>query len=75
MFSVCSSTKNCPSARCASAANVRGKVDAFGMKIVSLDHIYNGTLLIIKILIVFKINVYVHTYFFPSHNGKRDCTN
>jgi hypothetical protein len=40
MFSVCSVGKNCPSARCASAANVVCKdVDVFGPKTLSLKHI------------------------------------
>jgi hypothetical protein len=40
MFSVCSSSKNCPSARCSSAANVVcGDVDIFGTKTLSLKHI------------------------------------
>jgi hypothetical protein len=40
MFSVCSSSKNCPSARCASAANVVCRdVDIFGTKTLSLKHI------------------------------------
>jgi hypothetical protein len=40
MFSVCSSSKNCPSARCASAANVVCRdVDISGTKPLSLKHI------------------------------------
>jgi hypothetical protein len=40
LFSVCSSCKNCPSARCASAANIVCKdVDIFGAKNVPLNHI------------------------------------
>jgi hypothetical protein len=39
-FSVCSSSKNCPSARCASAANVVCRnVDVFGARNVLLNHI------------------------------------
>jgi hypothetical protein len=41
MFSVCSSRKNCPSARCASAANVVCRdVDIFGTKPLSLKYIW-----------------------------------
>jgi hypothetical protein len=40
MFSVCSFSKNYPSARCASAANVVCRdVDIFGTKTLSLKHI------------------------------------
>jgi hypothetical protein len=40
MFSVCSSSKNCPFARCASAANVVcTDVDIFGTKTLSLKHV------------------------------------
>jgi hypothetical protein len=39
MFSVCSSSKNCPSARCASAANVCRDVFIFGTKTLS-KHIW-----------------------------------
>jgi hypothetical protein len=40
LFIVCSSCKNCPSARCTSAANVVCKdVDVFGAKNVLLNHI------------------------------------
>jgi hypothetical protein len=39
MFNVCSSSKNCPSARYASAANVCRKVDVFAIEIVSLNNI------------------------------------
>jgi hypothetical protein len=40
LFDVCSSGKNCPSARCASAANaVCRDADVFGTKTVSLSHI------------------------------------
>jgi hypothetical protein len=40
MFSVCSSSKNCPSARCASAANVVCRdVDTFGTKTLSPKHV------------------------------------
>jgi hypothetical protein len=39
LFNVCSS-KNCPSARCASAANVVcGDIDVFGAQNFLLDHI------------------------------------
>jgi hypothetical protein len=40
MFSVSSASKNCPSARCASAANVVCRdVDVFGQKPLTLRHI------------------------------------
>jgi hypothetical protein len=40
VFNVCSSCKNCPSARCASAANVVCRdVDIFGAKNVLINHI------------------------------------
>jgi hypothetical protein len=40
LFNVCSSSKNCPSARCASEADViLQDVNAFGTKIVFLNHI------------------------------------
>jgi hypothetical protein len=40
LFNVCSSSKSCPSARCASAANiVCSDVDVFGAKNVLLNHI------------------------------------
>jgi hypothetical protein len=40
MFNVCSSSKNCPSARCASAANVVCKdVDVFGAGNVRINHL------------------------------------
>jgi hypothetical protein len=40
LFNVCFSSKNCPSARCASAANVVCRnVDVFGAKNVLLNHI------------------------------------
>jgi hypothetical protein len=40
MFNVCSVSKNCPSGRCASAANaVCSDVDIFGPKTLSLKHI------------------------------------
>jgi hypothetical protein len=40
LFSVCSSSKNCPSARCASAANVVCRDgDIFRTKTLSLKHI------------------------------------
>jgi hypothetical protein len=49
MFSVCSSSKNCPSARCASAANVLCRdIDAFGTKTMPLKHILQVVLLIIN---------------------------
>jgi hypothetical protein len=42
LFSVCSSSKNCPSARCVSAANVVcNAVDVFEPKTLSLKHILN----------------------------------
>jgi hypothetical protein len=40
MSSVCSSSKNCPFARCVSAANVVCRdVEIFGTKTLSLKHI------------------------------------
>jgi hypothetical protein len=40
MFNVCCSSKNCPSARCVSAANVVCRdIDVFGTKTASLNHI------------------------------------
>jgi hypothetical protein len=40
MFNVCSSSKNCPSARRTSAANVVcGDIDVFGTTILSLKYI------------------------------------
>jgi hypothetical protein len=49
LFNVCSSCKNCPSARCASAANfVSRDVDVFGAKNALLNHIYIGPCLILK---------------------------
>jgi hypothetical protein len=42
LFNVCSSCKNCPSVRCASAANVVCRdVDVFGAGNVHLNHFYN----------------------------------
>jgi hypothetical protein len=42
LFNVCSSSKNCPSARCASAANVVCRdVDVFGAGNVHLNYFYN----------------------------------
>jgi hypothetical protein len=61
IFGVCSSSKSCP-AGCASAANVVCKdVDVFGIETVSLNHILICTsqLLIIKTIIVLRINVCV----------------
>jgi hypothetical protein len=53
MFSVCSSSTNCPSARCSSVADIVCKnVDVFQTKTVPLIIFYCGTLLIIKTLIV-----------------------
>jgi hypothetical protein len=41
MFNVCSSSKNCPFARCASAAKVVCRdIDIFGAKTLSLIYIY-----------------------------------
>jgi hypothetical protein len=40
LFDVCSSSKNCPSARCASAANIVCiNIDVFGAKNVLLNYI------------------------------------
>jgi hypothetical protein len=39
LIDVCSSRKNCPSARCESAANVSGDADVCGAKYAFLNHI------------------------------------
>jgi hypothetical protein len=60
MFNVCSSSKNCPFARCASAANVVCRaIDIFGNKLFLLIIFYNLYVLIIKILIVLSIHLCV----------------
>jgi hypothetical protein len=58
LFNVCSSTKNCPSARCASAANVVCRdVDVFGAKNVLLYHILY-VLIVITIISICKYKYY-----------------
>jgi hypothetical protein len=50
LFNVCSSFKNCPSARCASAANVVCRdVDVFAARNVLLSRFYNVIIIIIII--------------------------
>jgi hypothetical protein len=66
LFSVCSSTKNCPSARRASAADVVCKdVDVFGGRKV-LNHIYRILELFIYIIIIMSINEFTYEYYFFS---------
>jgi hypothetical protein len=59
---VCSSSKNFPSARCASGANVMCTgTDVFGTKIVHAIIFYNGGLSIIRNkIIIFMRNVYIY---------------
>jgi hypothetical protein len=65
MFNVCCVTKNCPSARCASAAKVVCRnVDVFGPKTLLLKHILywiSYTIIIIFIIInsIFTINIII----------------
>jgi hypothetical protein len=52
LFSVCSSSRYCPSARCASAANVICRdIDVFGAKPVLLNHITNLIITIILLIL------------------------
>jgi hypothetical protein len=62
MFSACSSSKNCLSARCPSAANIFCRdVNVFGTKSVSLNHMLKFYfLIIIKIFIVLSVNFYIY---------------
>jgi hypothetical protein len=50
LFSACPSSKNYPSARCASAADVCRDIDVFIIKAVSFDHI-TELFLLIEILV------------------------
>jgi hypothetical protein len=60
MFSVCSSSKNCPSARCASAANVVYRdVDIFGTKPLSLKHILQFSTLM---FVIYCINICISMF-------------
>jgi hypothetical protein len=61
LFSVCSSSKNCPSARCTSAANIVCRdVDIFGAENVLLSLNLEWILHHIKELIVRNMYVYIH---------------
>jgi hypothetical protein len=74
-FSTCnvrSSGTNCPSAGCASAANVvRKGGDVFGTKIVSHNQITQKVLSGYRTIAAFKLNVCrcVYMYIFSPHNG------
>jgi hypothetical protein len=60
LFNVCSSSKNCPSARCASSATVAGR-DVFGIKTVFLDHVlYCFSLLLTYSL--YPVLVFIYLY-------------
>jgi hypothetical protein len=60
MFTVCSSSKSWFSSGCASAANIFYRhIDVFGTKTVPLNRTNDGTFSIIKILIKFKVNIYI----------------
>jgi hypothetical protein len=53
MFNVCSSSKNCPSARCASAAIVVCKdVDVLGAGNVRINHLLQYAIAAITIIII-----------------------
>jgi hypothetical protein len=60
LFNVCSSCKNCPSARCASAANVVCRdVDVFGANNVLLNHIIVIVITIVCMYVCMYVCVYV----------------
>jgi hypothetical protein len=61
MLNVWSSGETSPSARYVSDANVVGRNDCiFGTEIASLNNFLKSTFLIIKIIILFKMNICVH---------------
>jgi hypothetical protein len=65
LFSVCSSSKNCPSARRGSVLVLLYRdVDVFGAKAAFVNRILWWFLLIIKILILLKMNVCIGIYIF-----------
>jgi hypothetical protein len=64
LFTVCSSSTNCSSARYVSAANIVCRnADVLGTKIVSLNHTLLRFILLIKTLIVHNINVSTYISF------------
>jgi hypothetical protein len=68
-FNVCSSCKNCSSARRASAANVVCRdVDVFDAKDVLLNHILHYVIVIIIVIIIIIIRMYKY-YLFSLRNG------
>jgi hypothetical protein len=73
MFNIYSSSKYCPSVRCASAAEVVYRdVFIFGTKTVSLNHVLNMFSLIITYKIL--IYMYIYIYIFSSRRGWHDCS-